>query len=261
MNKNVDNLLNDFSKIPEIEAILLAGSHSTGTNDKNSDYDVYIYSYSSIPIAKRKLITDRYFKYIELSNTYWEEEDDGILFDDTEVEFIYRNIDFIDNSLNRTLIKCEADIGYTTCIWYNLKNSIIIYDKNNKLAEIKAKYDIDYPDKLRNNIIEKNFNLLKAKFPCYYKQIEKALKRNDYVSLNHRLAAFLASYFDIIFAYNKCPHPGEKKILKFIKDNNLLVPVDMEQNILNAFNYAGTNNPKLLTELDNLNNNLIDLLK
>ena len=240
MNKNVDNLLNDFSKIPEIEAILLAGSHSTGTNDKNSDYDVYIYSYSSIPIAKRKLITDRYFKYIELSNTYWEEEDDGILFDDTEVEFIYRNIDFIDNSLNRTLIKCEADIGYTTCIWYNLKNSIIIYDKSNKLAEIKAKYDIEYPDKLRNNIIEKNFN---------------------YVSLNHRLAAFLASYFDIIFAYNKCPHPGEKKILKFIKDNNLLVPVDMEQNILNAFNYAGTNNPKLLTELDNLNNNLIDLLK
>ena len=261
MNKTIKNLLNDFSKISEIEAILLAGSHSTGTVDKNSDYDIYIYSNSQIPIHKRKSITDKYFKYIELSNTYWEEEDDGILFDDTEVEFIYRNIDSIDNSLNRTLIKCEADIGYTTCIWYNLKNSIIIYDKNDKLSSLQSKYDIEYPNELRNNIIEKNFNLLKSKFPCYYKQIEKAIKRNDYVSLNHRLAAFLASYFDIIFAYNKCPHPGEKKILEFIKNNNLLTPLNMEKNILNAFNYAGTNDPKLLSELDNLTNNLIDLLR
>lgn len=260
MNKNVKLLLDDLSKIPEVEAILLAGSHSTGTNDENSDYDIYIYSKTEIPKEKRVPILNKYFKYIEISNKYWEEEDDGILHDNTEVELIYRNIDFIEGSLQRTLIDCQADIGYTTCFWSNIKNSIIIYDKNEELTKIKNKYNIDYPDNLKNNIIEKNYGLLKDKFPAYYSQIEKALKRNDYISVNHRIAAFFASYFDIIFAYNKFPHPGEKKILKIMKENNLTVPNNMEQNVLSILNDSGMNNSRLLNEINELIKNLDELI-
>ncbi len=44
----------------------------------------------------------------------------------------------------------------------------------------------------------------------YLDQIKLAVKRNDPISVNHRIAAFMASYFDIIFALNKVYHPGEK---------------------------------------------------
>ena len=68
-------------------------------------------------------------------------------------------------------------------------------------------------------------------FASYYEQIEKALKRNDIVSVNHRISAFLASYFDIIFAKNKLLHPGEKRLIKYAQDNCKILPKDFGVNI------------------------------
>ena len=41
INVNVTQLVKEFSKLEEVEAILLSGSHATKTNDKDSDYDIY----------------------------------------------------------------------------------------------------------------------------------------------------------------------------------------------------------------------------
>ena len=68
-------------------------------------------------------------------------------------------------------------------------------------------------------------------FASYYEQIEKAEKRNDVVSINHRITAFLASYFDIIFAVNELLHPGEKRLIQYAKDNCNILPDNFEENI------------------------------
>jgi hypothetical protein len=74
--------------------------------------------------------------------------------------------------------------------------------------------------------------LMKDKpFASYYEQIEKAVKRNDVVSINHRITAFLASYFDIIFAVNELLHPGEKRLIQYAKDNCNILPDNFEENI------------------------------
>ena len=261
INKTVVDLVYEFSKLKEVKGILLSGSHATKTNDKNSDYDIYIYISKVIALEKRKEITDKFCNYIELGNAFWESEDDGILAEgNIEVEIIYRELNWIQNSLNRTLIEYQADIGYTTCFWSNFINSIVMYDENGELNKLQEKYRISYPKELKENIIKKNYPLLKKQMPSYYNQIEKALKREDFVSINHRIAAFIASYFDIIFAINEVPHPGQKKLLKIIKDNNFKIPKDMHKNIETILELTATNSTNILLEINDLLNNLDILL-
>jgi predicted nucleotidyltransferase len=51
INENVIEMVNYFSKLEEVDGILLAGSYATKTNDKDSDYDIYIYATKDIPLA------------------------------------------------------------------------------------------------------------------------------------------------------------------------------------------------------------------
>ncbi|SMC20783.1 Nucleotidyltransferase domain-containing protein [Clostridium acidisoli DSM 12555] len=262
INTQLRDMISAFSKLEGVEGILLAGSHAMKTNDKDSDYDIYIYTIKEISIENRKTITDVFCSYIELNNTFWEKEDDGFLKrDNVPIEIIYRNLNFIDDLLNRTLIKCEADVGYTTCFWSNFINSSILYDKNGNLNKLQKKYKVSYPHELKENIVKKNYPLLRLQVPAYYYQIEKALKRDDYISVNHRVAALFASYFDIIFAINEAPHPGEKKILKIIKDNKFKAPNNMELSINNILKFSVSKNSYILNEIDLLVKNLDALLK
>jgi len=53
---------------------------------------------------------------------------------------------------------------------------------------------------------------------CYLRQINAAIVRQDPVSVNHRVAAWLSSYFDILFAMNGQFHPGEKRPLIYAEE-------------------------------------------
>jgi len=254
-HKEFLSLVNDFSQNENVEGILLAGSRATGNFDKDSDYDLYIYGYSEIPIEFRKKIAEKYFHYSELDNRTWEQEDAGFLKGSgIQIDIIFRNIDWMKESLENVVKNHQASTGYTTCLWGNFINSKILFDRNGILENIYLQYNVDYPQELQKNIKDKNYPLLNSIIHAYTHQIQKAHARKDYLSINHRITAFFESYFDILFAVNKKVHPGEKRMLKIALETYSNLPENMEKDIENIFH-------NMYSEIDNLHNLLIQLIK
>ncbi len=224
-------LWNALAALPEVEAIALGGSRAGTDYDEKSDYDLYIYC-TGIPSENmRKYILEKSCQYTEIGNSFWEPEDDCTLKDGTDIDILYRNIGNFSRTIHAVVEEHTAYNGYTTCMWHNLLHCRILCDKNGELESLQNKYRIPYPDELRDNIITKNMRLLTGNLPSYDAQIKKAFSRKDMVSVNHRTAAFLESYFDIIFALNKLTHPGEKRMVPYAKENAKILPADFEDNL------------------------------
>lgn len=255
-----DKLWLEFTKFPEVTAIVLGGSRSDNNFDKSSDYDLYIYC-TSIPDKDcRKLILDKYCSYIELNNQFWEFEDDCTLSDGVDIDIIYRNINDFENNIENVVEKHRASNGYTTCFWHNLKNSKVLYDPHKEFHNLQERFEVPFPKELKENIISKNFRLLTGNLPSYDKQIIKAFDRGDFVSVNHRIAAFIESYFDIIFAINELTHPGEKRMILYAKEHSKILPKDFEENMNELLNSMGSTLEHVENNLKNIIKNLEDII-
>ena len=255
-----DKLWLEFTKFPEVTAIVLGGSRSGNNFDKSSDYDLYIYCTSIPDKDSRKLILDKYCSYIELNNQFWEVEDDCTLSDGIDIDIIYRNIDEFEKNIVNVVEKHHAGNGYTTCFWYNLKNSKVLYDPYKEFHKIQERFSVPFPKELKENIISKNLRLLTGNLPSYDKQILKAFNRGDFVSVNHRIAAFIESYFDIIFAVNELTHPGEKRMISYAKEHAKILPKDFEENINELLNSIGSTLEDVENSLKNIIENLKEIL-
>ena len=95
-----------------------------------------------------------------------------------------------------------------------------------------------YPERLARAVVQKNLPVLGAIISSYEQQIQAAFLRQDLVSLNHRVAAWLSSYFDILFAANRRFHPGEKRLLAYGKELPSL-PESMIEDVRTSCSQAG----------------------
>lgn len=256
----VEKLFKELSELPQVEAIALGGSRSGTEYDEKSDYDVYLYCTEDIGAEIRRNILSKYCSYIELNNSYWEREDNCTLNSGVDIDLLYRNLDGFVSGVASVVENFEAHNGYTTCMWHNLNTCKIIFDRNGRLTKAKARFDVSYPEKLKQNIIKRNLNLIHNALPAYDAQIKKAVTRNDRVSINHRTAAFLESYFDIIFAYNYLTHPGEKRLVQLCKRNCKKLPTDFEKNIDALFDDMFTNPELIAGDLKRIVDRLNELL-
>jgi hypothetical protein len=144
---------------------------------------------------------------------------------------MYRAPEWIEGELERVLLRHEASLGYTTCFWHNVRAALPLYDPEGWFARLQARADVSYPEDLRRAIIAKNYPILRDTISSYRHQLELAVRRGDPVSLNHRAAALLASYFDILFAVNRVLHPGEKRLIALARSLCPVCPPDLEKDV------------------------------
>lgn len=231
----VEQLFGELAALPEVEAIALGGSRAGEVYDEKSDYDVYLYCTAAVDEGVRRGILERFCSVMEIGNHFWEYEDNCTLNNGIDIDILYRNLDDFVRDVASVAEDCQPRNGYTTCMWHNLRTCKILYDRDGRLAAAKTRFDVPYPELLRERIICRNRKLLRGSMPAYAGQIAKAVRRDDLVSINHRTAAFLESYFDILFALNRQTHPGEKRLVQLCRQQCQVLPAAFEENLERLF--------------------------
>lgn len=248
----IQEIAGEFSKLPAVEAVALSGSKTGLINDELSDFDMYVYSKEPVPLECRGELASKYTNKYEVGNTFFEDGDElSLASPKMGVDIMYRRLEWAENEVDWVWRKHNAKVAYTTCFLHNVKTSRVLFDRDGRFQKLVDELNSPFPEELKKNIIAKNYPLLKTKQGAsFYEQIEFALKRNDYVSQNHRTAALLASYFDILFAFNGQTHPGEKKLTAYAEKLCRVLPANFKPDVENVVKAVGT--PEILPALDKL---------
>ena len=249
--KNIENILNHYKKYQQVKAVAIGGSGAAKTFDNLSDIDVYVFNENDIPVSDREEIVRQYSSKYEVGGEYFGSGDEFFVDElNQQLDVMYWNTKWFKSIVENVWVKYYPSNGYTTAFLYTLNNFQIIYDTDNWLSDLQKSIKTQYPKELKENIIKRNIMLMYDKpFASYYEQIEKAIKRNDIISINHRISAFLASYFDIIFAVNELLHPGEKRLIQYALNTCKILPDKFEENITELLNQPNSETLEILNKM------------
>lgn len=173
---------------------------------------------------------------------------------------MYWSPEWAEEQLKRVLVEHRPSMGYSTAFWRSVRDAQPLYDRDSWHQALQQRARQPYPDELCANIIAANYPYLRDHVFSFRNQIAKAIQRDDLVSINHRVAAWLASYFDIIFAVNRVLHPGEKNLLDFIQRECPLVPQEFRIGVERMLHLEEDSIPRLLQVIDEMVEKLRNLL-
>ncbi len=245
-----------FSQFPQVEAVAMAGSLATGAAaDLSSDIDLYVYTSALIPLAERAALVEAAggASRADMNLDYWDLGDEW--FDartGIEVDVMFWEPAWIENMLQRVLVQCQASLGYSTSHWHTILVSQVLFDRTGWFGRLKTWCEQPYPEELRRAVIQRNHPVLRGVIPAYLRQVEKAARRGDLVSVNHRVSALLASYFDVLFACNRVPNPGEKRLLEQAARLCPSLPDNMAAEVTTVLQSAGQPGPGVVADINRL---------
>lgn len=253
-----------FAAFSEVTAVALGGSQSSGAADAGSDIDLYIYTRAGIPPNEQAMLIEQSGGAIrvDLGLSYWGgvnvwiDASTGIT-----VDCMYWDVRWIEGEIARVMEAHQPSLGYSTSFCRTVMQSRVLYDPNGWFAALQVRSGREYPEPLRRNIVAHNHPVLRGLITSYLHQIESAVRRQDAVSVNHRVAALLTSYFDIIFALNRVLHPGEKRLLAFAQRECAVLPTAMAEDVGCVLTEAGTASGAVVTHIGRLLDRLDEALE
>jgi hypothetical protein len=253
-----------YAKLPEVQAVALGGSSGSTHTDAASDIDLYVYTNADVPLEARLEIMEYAggARRASMGLNFWGPGDEW--FDAAtgiEVDMVYFDAQWMEDQIKKVVIDHQASMGYSTCFWFTVQHSQVFYDLNGWFEKLQGICQQPYPEPLRQNIIANNHPVLREVIPSYFFQIQKAIKRDDLVSINHRLSALLASYFDILFALNHELHPGEKRLIEKTMASCHKLPENMEMELREVIVSSVSADRSFLKRLTTLLDHLDQLLE
>ncbi len=260
----LDRLVDRYRQFPQVEALALAGSLTSGAStDPASDIDLCVYINAPIPLEARVALVEQLggASQASMGLDYWGPGDEW--FDAAsgiEVDAVYWETGWMEENLKQVLERCIPSLGYTTAFWHTVRSSRILFDRSGWFRRLQQWSEQPYPEPLRQAIIARNHAVLREIIPGYAHQVEKAARRGDLVSVNHRVAALLASYFDVIFAYNRVLHPGEKRLLEQAARLCPRLPENMAAQVTALLQFSGAGDERLAGAVNDLLDGLDALL-
>lgn len=220
-----------FAALPEVEAVALGGSRAGGQAGPDSDVDLYVYAAAEPALAARRAIAAP-GRRLELDNRFFETGDEWVdAATGLGVDVMYRHPAWIEEQLDGLLVRHQARVGYTTAFWHNVRCSAALFDRSGWYGRLQAGAAVPYPEPLRRAVVARNQPLLRRNLSSYLEQMRRAAARGDAVSVQHRAAAFLASWFDLLFALNRQTHPGEKRLVALAEAACPLRPPRMAEQV------------------------------
>jgi hypothetical protein len=244
-----------FGEWPQVVAVALGGSSAGGVADAASDIDLYVYTRGELPLSAREAVVAQAggASRADMGLIYFGPGDEWIdAATGSHVDAIYFDADWMAAQVRRAVVDHAPSLGYSTAFWHTVRTSRPLYDRDGWLAALQVAAAVPYPEPLRRAIVAYNHPILRGTLSSYRAQLAKAVARGDGVSINHRLAALLASTFDILFAVNRVPHPGEKRLLARAEALCATLPDEMAADVAAALTAAGAAPGELLGHVDRL---------
>jgi hypothetical protein len=249
---------------PAVAAITLVGSRVNSMAAPDSDFDLFVYTDGDLGSIRAE-VADAHAD----PAAWWSLHELG--FGDCDawsltdgqgwLDLMYWPTTWAEEQLRRVLVQHAASMGYSTAFWRSIRDAQPLYERDGWHADLQRRAHQPYPETLRRNIVNLNRPYLHDHPFSFRAQVAKAIARRDAVSLNHRVAAWLASYADIVFAVNRVLHPGEKRLLEHVARECEIVPDGMAASVVRLIELAGQSAPNTLSAMDDLTDSLEAILR
>jgi predicted nucleotidyltransferase len=256
----LENIVNDIKIIDNIQAIVLGGSYSTGTANKNSDMDIGIYYFAEKPFSINtiKEVAKKYDKNNNPTVTEfyewgpWVNGGAWIKNITSKIDFLYRNIEQIEQTIENAKngryennYEQQPPYGFISIIYLaETKCCIPLHDPNGIITKMKNEVE-HYSKELKHSVVKNS--LWSAEFTLLH--LDGFYAKKDIFNIYGCLTRALKNIFDTLYAVNEEYIIGYKRAIDEL-ENMEKAPVNLRLKMENVLNSGSIENKiKTIKEL------------